>query len=507
MSDLGAARVGQLSPDGLWRWDGGAWQPVGRNSPAWSSLELRSSAGWAALLVAIAIGLLADQWLRGGPFGLAASITVGAAAVLLVMVGGIGRSQSRLLLGAAALFAVWFTLRTSPWLIWPDLIASLGVLGLAASFSVRGSLYDLGVLELAGHALHSSLHVATGTAYVVRPIAKARGRLTKLGPALRGLVIAIPIAALLAVLLASADPVFASFFNLNVDLRQLALDVTFVLVGALAMAGLLRLAAAEPKRSSEGPAWRLGATETLVVLALSDTVFAAFALAQVLAATGAAAGTLRSAGISYADYARSGFFQLLWVSGITLVVLFVFSRITAQSGRHSKLALTIFGEAAVVLTVLIVAVAFRRLSLYEEAYGFTMLRLYSHIFAVWIAVVFALLAADLAGLWPRRRWLIGAVGTSGMVVLLALNFANPESVVVALNTKHAESTHRIDATYLSELTSDATPSLLSSLPALDPNLRGQVLSVACAGPRSYSPSLPAFNWADAEAAEARLAGC
>ena len=53
------------------------------------------------------------------------------------------------------------------------------------------------------------------------------------------------------------------------------------------------------------------------------------------------------------------------------------------------------------MTLLIVLVAWMRLSLYEGAYGFTMLRLYSHIFAGWVAVVFVLLAADLAGLVPQ----------------------------------------------------------------------------------------------------------
>jgi Domain of unknown function (DUF4173) len=56
------------------------------------------------------------------------------------------------------------------------------------------------------------------------------------------------------------------------------------------------------------------------VLALLDAVFTAFAIAQILV-TGAAQETLKSAGVSYSEYARSGFFQLLWAGGITLVTL------------------------------------------------------------------------------------------------------------------------------------------------------------------------------------------
>jgi hypothetical protein len=301
--------------------------------------------------------------------------------------------------------------------------------------------------------------------------------------------------------------VFASFFSLNLDLNQLLLDVSLIALGALFMAGLHRLSASEPLEPVEGPSWRLGAPETLVALAVLDTVFAAFALAQLLAATGAAAATLSAAGVTYADYARSGFFQLLWVSGITLVILFSFSRITGPSSKRSQRAFVMLGELAIVLTVLITVVAFRRLSLYEVAYGFTMLRLYSHIFAAWIAAVFVLLAADLAGPRRLRRWFIGAVGTSGLVVLLALNIANPEAAVVALNTDHAQSTHKLDSSYLSELSSDATPALLDSLPVLDPSLRRDVRSVACAEPRSLTPSLASLNWAQAQAAAARRNRC
>jgi hypothetical protein len=136
-----------------------------------------------------------------------------------------------------------------------------------------------------------------------------------------------------------------------------------------------------------------------------------------------------------------------------------------------------------------------------------MLRLYSHIFAVWIAVVFLLLAADLLGLVPRRRWFVGAVGTTVVTMLLALNLINPEGMVVTLNVDHAQSTHKIDASYFAELSSDATPGLLASRAGLDPTLREQVNNVACAGPRQYSAGLPAFNWADAQAAAARRANC
>jgi Domain of unknown function (DUF4173) len=512
MSGDTPSHVGSLSLDGKWRWDGESWQPtpsfsVDRPSPRWLSLELKTKATWLTFAGALIAGLVADQALRVGTFGLAASLTVAIAALALLVAGRLVTLESRVLAGAAVLFAACLTVRASPWLLWPDLAMSFALLGLAASLAFRGSLLDIGIAEAAARSIHAVVHAAGGAAFAIQPLQRVRSRLRLVAPLVRGLLIAAPIAILLAGLLAAADPVFASFFNLNLDLGQLVLDVIYVAAGSLVAAGLLRLAAAEPVSRVDGPTWRLGSIEGLVVLAVLDAIFAAFAVAQAIAATGAAGVTLRSAGVTYADYARSGFFQLLWVAGITAVVLILFSRITGLTDRTTKRAFEVLAQIAIALTLLIVVVAFQRLSLYEDAYGFTMLRLYSDIFAVWIAVVFLLLAADLAGLFQRRRWFVGAMSISAMAVLLALNVLNPEAIVVALNVDHAQSTHKIDAQYFAELSSDATPALLADHAQLDPSAGGDISRVACSGRHTYSVSLAAFNLSDAAAAAARRKSC
>ena len=331
--------------------------------PGWINFKLRNRATWAAVAGAVLAGLLADQALRVGSFGLAASTTVGAAALMLATAGGLKRLESRLMLAAAAAFAAWLTLRASPWLLWPDLLVGVTLLGLAASMGARGSIFDVGIAELTARAIHAAVHVASGAPFIARPVIEARRRFSNLAPLARGLLIAAPIAAVLGGLLASADPVFASFFTLNLDFGQLLLDGVFVIFGLLAMAGLFRLTASEVVNRVDGPSWRLGATEALTVLVVLDAVFAAFALAQVLAAVGAAGDSLRSAGVTYSEYARSGFFQLIWVSGITLVLLVLFGRMSGLSQRASKVTFTLLAETAIALTLMIVVVAFRRLSL------------------------------------------------------------------------------------------------------------------------------------------------
>jgi hypothetical protein len=508
----GSSNVGQLSADGKWRWDGASWQQtapgnVRQTLPHWLDTKLSARATWLALVAALVVGVIADQALRIATFGLAASLALAFTALALVFAGRLLTLESRILAALAVLFAAWLTLRASPWLLWPDLIMALALLGFAASFAVRGSLLDIGIAESAARCVHAAMHGAAGAPFVFRPLFRARKRLAMVAPLARGLLIAAPIAILLAGLLAAADPIFASFFNLNLDFGQLTMDAVFVLAGTLAAAGLLRLAAAETLSRVDGPMWRLGSIEGLVVLAMLDAIFAAFAVAQAIAAAGGADNALRAAGVTYADYARSGFFQLLWVAGITAVVLILFSRITGLTEPRTKRAFEILGQIGIGLTLVIVFVAFRRLSLYEEAFGFTMLRLYSHIFAAWIALVFILLAADMGGLFRRRRWLVGATSISAIAALLALNLINPEAVVVHLNIQHAQSTHKIDTQYLAGLSSDATPALLADRPQVDQYIGREISRVACAGPRNSSTSPAAFNWSDAAAATARREGC
>ncbi len=475
--------------------------------PAWADVKLRAESTWPMLAGTLLVGLAADQWLRTGTFGLAASLTFLLIALTLIGTGLLTNASARLLAATCVAFALWLTVRASPWLLWPDLAACFVLLGLSASVAFRGSFVDMGVAEASARAVHAFMHGVGGSPFILKPVMRARGRVARAAPIARGLLIATPIAIVVAVLLATADPIFASFFNVNVDFGRLTSDILFAIAGSLFAAGLLRVASAEPVQRVDGPGWRLGATEGLIVLAVLDATFAAFAVAQALGATGAASQTLRAAGVTYADYARTGFFELLWVAGITAIVIIVFSRITGLRDLRSRRSFIVLAEVGIGLTLLIVFVAFRRLSFYEEAFGFTMLRLYSHIFAVWIAFVFLILAAEIAGISRRRRWFVGATLASAAIVLMVLNVANPEAIVVLLNVDHASSAHKIDSGYLGQLSNDAIPTLLASRSQLEPSLRSHVAEVACAGSRSYSAPPAAFNLADAGAAAARRDGC
>src|SRR5882672_1392081 len=122
MSEDAAPYVGRLSPDGKWRWDGSAWVPADPGPhppPAWAGVAVRKQATWWVVAAALIVGLVTDQALRVGAFGLGASTVLASAALALVLIARLERLESRLPAAAAVVFGAWLSLRASPWLVWP----------------------------------------------------------------------------------------------------------------------------------------------------------------------------------------------------------------------------------------------------------------------------------------------------------------------------------------------------------------------------------------------------
>lgn len=432
-------------------------------------------AAWAATAVA---AVATDVAVRSGPDGLAGAVLVTLVAVGLVLNGRVANPQARVLAAAAVVFGVCLCLRTSPWLLPLDVLAVGGLLVLAASLASGGSVLDLTLPAVVARSVHAVVHGLAAPAFLVAPIGWDRITSKKAVAAARGLALAVPLLLVLGVLLASADAVFAGFFNGWDALTPIEHGV-LLLIGAWGMSGLLRLASSGPAPAPGDLGFRLGRTEATIVLGSLVALFAAFAVAQMVAASDGGRHVIETAGLTYAEYARTGFFQLLAVAAITFGALLGLRAVTDAAEPRDRRRFTVLALAAVALTLVIVVVAVQRLGLYEDAFGLTMLRLYSKVFAGWIGVAFVLLALDLTGVGHTRHWLPSAAVTAGLLALLALNVVNPEARVVGHNVAFAERTGRFDPLYLTDLSDDAVPALVDALPRLSSDARGQVLDRVC----------------------------
>jgi MFS family permease len=219
----------------------------------------------------------------------------------------------------------------------------------------------------------------------------------------------------------------------------------FVIAGGSVLAlGAIALMISD--RSTEPPRTRrLGSIEAGSILVAFAVVEAGFVASQVAAIVGGADYVRSSTGLTYAEYARSGFFQLLAAAALALAVLWIVDHLTRQVAPSSRRRVARFGLGVVVLTISIVAISMHRLALYEQEFGLTMLRLFTTVFAAWLAVVFVVAAVHLV---RRRGSLLMSIAVSAFIGLLAMNAANPEAVVARRNLHRFGGTEQLDVAYL-----------------------------------------------------------
>lgn len=393
---------------------------------------------------------------------------------------------------AAFLFLAMFAVRTSEPLLFFDLCAAAGL----GSLAMHGGSTWRDVLA-GGFAVLTKLY--RGLAPVVRPLA-GWARPTDgfaHGPLLRGSAVGIALIVVFGVLFASADQAFARFaedflvpsWDLGlVPFRAAAFLMVVCFTGAYA---IVATTPAETRTRSRWAAlWapakeprRLQRPEWIVPLVALNAVFLAFLSVQVTVLFGGEQHVVQTTGLTYAEYARSGFFQLVTIAALVLVVIAVAVHLTKpEPGRDRVLLKALLGLLCV-LTLVVLFSALRRLGLYEEAYGFTRARFFVHVAIVWLAVV--LLAVIAAGVRWDSRWLPRAVVGASAVILLAVNLMNPDAFIARKNLDRYQATGKIDTVYLSTLSLDAVP-VLSDAPE---EIRGCLL----AGYDVEDPSSP-WSW-------------
>jgi hypothetical protein len=115
-----------------------------------------------------------------------------------------------------------------------------------------------------------------------------------------------------------------------------------------------------------------------------------------------------------------------------------------------------------VLTLVVVGSALHRMDLYQQAYGFTRLRLLVDAFEGWLGLL--VVAVIVAGVLLRGGWLPRLALVSGSVVLLGLALSNPDAWIARHNVERYQETGKVDWVYLQGLSDDAVPELVGLPP-------------------------------------------
>ena len=195
--------------------------------------------------------------------------------------------------------------------------------------------------------------------------------------------------------------------------------------------------------------------EWLAPVLLVDAVFVLFLAAQAAAFFGGHDYIQRTTGLTYADYVHQGFAQLTIATALTLLVVWAAARKARLDTAADRWWLRGSLGALALLTLVVVASALHRMDLYQDAYGFTRLRLLVDLFEGWLGLV--VIAVLVAGIGLRGWWLPRMALLSGAALLLGLAVVNPDAWIARHNLERYEATGKVDWSYLQGLSADADP--------------------------------------------------
>jgi hypothetical protein len=443
--------------------------------------------GLRLLLGALVLGLAADTLLSPMAPGINVALGVLALAAVTAVLSRWGQvrvaGEGRWLILPALFFAAAFAWRDSGTLQLLNGLALTVALALAALRARSGQIRAAGLSDYVLGVPVAGLRSLTGHFPLLfkeigwKELPRGRWSSTALGVG-RGVVIAVPLLLLFGGLFASADAVFDQMARrlFHWDFNWLASHAITVTLYALVAAGFLRLtlAAAEwqsPERERFSR-FSLGILEVGIALGLLDLLFLAFVHVQFRYFFGGAAVVRISPGLTYAQYARHGFFELVSVAAWVLPVLLLLHWLLRKENPAHERLFRALAAMLVAMVFVVMASAVQRMRMYQDAYGMTELRFYTTAFMGWLGVLLLWFAATvLRG--QRERFAFGALASAFLVIGL-LDQINPDAFIVRANVARLAAGRSFDPNYVTSLSADAVPALVEALPAMEEAKRGAI---------------------------------
>jgi hypothetical protein len=402
---------------------------------------------------------------------------------------------------AVLFFGFAYAWRDSGWLHTLDVLVLVVALSMPFWRPLAGTIRRALVGDAVVGGAHAGLGAMTGWAFVLDPgitwsEVNQGGAMRHGVGVLVGLALALPLLLVFGGLFMSADAGFEQLikgvFNLNAD----------VLVGRIFLTGLLAwgtggflyaMFSSRQGAGAAGPAVSLGIVAVATVLVMLVALFGTFVALQLPYLFGGAEAVSRAAGLTLAEYARRGFFELVTVTALALPLLLALHALIGRptrpvapadpvaagqpetapvatepdeaAARRGETVFRWLAGAMLLLLGVIIASAVQRMWLYQATFGWTTARLYVLAFEFWLGAVLVWFAATvLRG--RRDAFLFGAVAW-GMVASALLHVPNWEAMVVRHNVALAAKGLPVGTSYLDDLSLDAVPALAAALPVLE----------------------------------------
>lgn len=271
-----------------------------------------------------------------------------------------------------------------------------------------------------------------------------------------GLICGVPVVVIALFLLSSADAVFGSMIQNSFHLFDhidfsFFVRVLYTLAGCLFLFSFLYSTVGAPFQPAETKQHHTNPITLITVLAMLGSVYALFVYVQFRYLFFGTEERIRE--IGYAEYARSGFFQLVALAFLTLFLILPF---LALSKKNT--AVRVLCALIALLTAVIDYSAFFRMRLYIHSFGLSVLRLIT----LWgmMMILFALIACVIKCVFPEIR-ICPALTVLALVSWLALNFGNVDRIVARyqVNGFNSGALSSLDTSYIAGLSPDVLPEL------------------------------------------------
>lgn len=426
--------------------------------------------------VSIVLGVLFDYLFFEKFFGI--SVFIFEAVLIMVILWFSVRFQYTVrptfwLLACALFFAAMVGVRANLFLTFLNILASGGLLILATQEFLKKRIINFKIPDYIITIITTPFKIfrrfLRAVSFLGTPREKSSTAVFK--RAMIGIVMALPFLFLFGILFSSADLAFKqlvdSIFRFQISDELIGHTILIVGMSVICLGLFAYLFNVPPElHSSEAPE-KIKAEkevtdrkiEVKVFLWLIAGLFAIFLIFQIAYLFGGIIN-ISHGNFTYAEYARKGFWELLTVAFFTLLILLVMDKYIKSSLSRFRW----FTLPSLVLTAeifIIIISAFKRLMLYQEAYGLTSLRLYVAGFIIFLGVVFILLAIKL---WREKEESFFAFGAlvSMILFVVTFNFLNPDAFIAKKNIDRFNTGLGIDAYYLGRLSPDAVPVILNA---------------------------------------------
>jgi hypothetical protein len=392
------------------------------------------------LVSCIALGVLGQQMLSVSPdlsSALWIWMVIGAAFGLIRLSGDWPKGHGRWLLGLGAVFAGMLAVYQSETL---DFLNSFGVLVCLAlgAFSRQSQLLDGGIAYYANLFPHSQLSLNLFQKALAKAFQNTHFSGHHLGAIARGLLIALPLIVVFGILLASADPNFSRLLTSLLDFRfdsLVFLESVFWISVCLVFFSMVVGPSPQEPLGDIRSQLSLGNIEIVIILGAVNSLFALF-IGLPFSHLFGGLEHLSSLDLTYAEYARGGFFELITVALLMLPILLLIYRLKPPQGPNAYTPLALLSIACLGLML---ASACQRMLLYISAYGLTPERIVTLAFMAWLA--FTLVWFVYTVLRGRYNQFTFPSILAGLCVILVLNLLNPDRLSLQYNLTHGKASY------------------------------------------------------------------